>query len=56
MTYSKLLELIEAMSDEQKAMNVVVACMGEYYESPAVVEVVLADAEWYPAGQVVLLT
>jgi hypothetical protein len=58
MTYSKLLEMIEAMSDEQKAMPAIVNTAGEYLELSMVCEVAFADTpdegEPFELGQPIL--
>lgn len=59
MTYSKLLELIEGMSDEQKAMPVIVNCAESYMEVSMVTEVAFADepdeGEPFDIGQPILV-
>jgi hypothetical protein len=58
MTFSKLLEIIEAMSDEQKDMEVVLLFEGTYVMPSMASEIIFNEAEGedeYPLGQVFLV-
>ena len=60
MTYLQLLELIEAMSDEQQAMDVTISCEGGWYVVSAMTQLTFvkepdeAGDEQYPVGQPIL--
>lgn len=57
MTYSQLRDIIDAMSDTQKAMAVVVATEGGYCETEAISELsFVSNEDFYPVGQVIILT
>lgn len=57
MTYSKLLELIETMSDEQKEMEVIISVEGEYHTPVLMTQLTHNDDEEedaLPVGQPIL--
>jgi hypothetical protein len=58
MTFSKLLEMLNSMSDEQKAMPAIVHAEGEYLELSMVSEIAYADTpdegEPFEVGQPIL--
>lgn len=60
MDYDQLLELIEAMSDEQRKMTVTVSCGGEWFSVQAMTQLTFVqepespDTEQYPVGQPIL--